>query len=58
MAAMIPKPPTDLQELLKRLILKDGEHDDVVLPREEFVNLKEGACWMVVVKVHTTKIVR
>ncbi|KAM0881221.1 hypothetical protein ACQ4PT_033100 [Festuca glaucescens] len=49
------KPPSDLQELMKKLILKDEEFDDVVLPREEFVNLREGARWMAVVKVHTTR---
>jgi hypothetical protein len=37
------------------LVLKDDELNDVVLPREEFVNLKESARWMVVVKVNTTK---
>jgi hypothetical protein len=58
MAAKIPKeggssgstPPADLQELLK-----DEELDDVVLPSDDFVNLKEGAQWMAVVRLHTTK---
>jgi hypothetical protein len=29
--------------------------DDVILPQEEFVILRESARWMAVVKVHTTK---
>jgi hypothetical protein len=41
--------------LLKNLVLKDEELDHVVLPREEFMNLKEGVRWMAVVKVHTNK---
>jgi hypothetical protein len=41
----------NLQDLMKKLILKD----DVVLPKEDVDNLREGARWMVVVKVHTTK---
>jgi hypothetical protein len=45
----------DLQELLKKLVLKDEELDDVVLPREEFEGLREEARWMAVVKVHTNK---
>jgi Mg2+/Co2+ transporter CorB len=49
------KPTPDLQELLKNLVLKDEELDDVILPREEFVNLRESARWMAVVKVLTTK---
>jgi hypothetical protein len=40
---------------MKNLILKDEELDNVVLPREEFMNLREGARWMAVVKVHTTR---
>jgi hypothetical protein len=63
MAAKFPReggsssqnPPVDLQALLKKLVLKDDELDDVVLPHEEFVNLKESARWMAVVKVNTTK---
>jgi hypothetical protein len=47
--------PVDLQEMLKRMVLKDEELDDVVLPKEEVMNLKEGARWMAVVKVHTTR---
>jgi hypothetical protein len=43
-------PPVDLQEMLKRMVLKDEELDDVVLPKEEVMNLKEGARWMAVVK--------
>jgi hypothetical protein len=50
-----PKNPIDLQALLNKLLLKDEELDDVVLPIEEFVNLKEGERWMVLLKVHTTK---
>jgi hypothetical protein len=52
-----PKPKADLQDVLKKLVLKDEDLDDVVLPREEFVNLREVACtcWMAMVKVHTTK---
>ena len=38
-----PKPPFDLQSMMKKLVLKDDELDDVVLPREEFVSLKEEA---------------
>ncbi|KAK1643001.1 hypothetical protein QYE76_060806 [Lolium multiflorum] len=49
------KQPADLQELLKKLVLKDEELDNVVLPLEDFMNLREGARWMAVVKVHTTK---
>jgi hypothetical protein len=37
-----PKSPTDLHDLLKNLVLKDEELDHVVLPREEFVSLREG----------------
>jgi hypothetical protein len=48
-------PPIDLQTLLKKLVLKDDELGDVVLPREKCVNLKEGARWMAVVRVHTNK---
>jgi hypothetical protein len=63
MAAKMPKeggasgskPPVDLQEMLKKLVLKDEELDDVVLPKEDVVNLKEGARWMAVVRVHTTR---
>jgi hypothetical protein len=63
MAAKIPKEggssgstlPADLQELLKKLALKDEELDDVVLQSDDFVNLKEGAQWMAVVRLHTTK---
>jgi hypothetical protein len=47
--------PGDLQEMLKRMVLKDEELDDVVLPKEEVMNLKEGARWMAVVKVHTER---
>ena len=50
-----PKPQVDLQGLMKKLVLKDEELDDVVLPREDYVNLKEGAKWMAVVRVHTSK---
>jgi hypothetical protein len=42
----------DLQD---KLVLKDEELDDVVLPKEDFDNLREGARWMAVVKVNTTK---
>jgi hypothetical protein len=49
------KPHVDLQALLKKLVLKDEELDDVVLPREEFVNMCESARWMAVVKVNTNK---
>jgi hypothetical protein len=35
-------------------VLKDEELDDVVLPREEVVTLRENARWMAVLKVHTT----
>jgi hypothetical protein len=45
-----PKPTVDLEELLKKLVLKDKE-----LPREEFVNLHEGTQCMAVSKVHTMK---
>jgi hypothetical protein len=63
MAAKIPREggsseartPTALQDLMKNLVLKDEELDDVILPKEDFVNLQEGARWMAVVKVHTTK---
>ncbi|KAM0899177.1 hypothetical protein ACQ4PT_021475 [Festuca glaucescens] len=63
MAAKFPReggsssqhPTPDLQELLKNLVLKDEELDDVILPREEFVSLRESARWMSVVKVHMTK---
>jgi hypothetical protein len=63
MAAKIPReggssgstPPADLQELLKKLVLKDEELGDVVLPREDFVSMREEARWMAVVKVHTNK---
>ncbi|KAM0923275.1 hypothetical protein ACQ4PT_005595 [Festuca glaucescens] len=48
------KPPVDLQLLMKKLVLKDEELDDVVLPREEVVTLRENARWMAVVKVHTS----
>ncbi|KAK1574786.1 hypothetical protein QYE76_017384 [Lolium multiflorum] len=41
--------------MLDRLVLKDDELDDVILPREDFISLKEEARWMAVVKVHTTK---
>jgi hypothetical protein len=47
--------PMDLQDLLKKLVLKDEELDDVVLPREDFNSLREEARWMAVVKDHTTK---
>jgi hypothetical protein len=49
------KPKAD--DVLKKLVLKDEELDDVVLPREELVNLHEVACtcWMAMVEVHTTK---
>ncbi|KAM0864489.1 hypothetical protein ACQ4PT_043888 [Festuca glaucescens] len=50
-----PKKAANLQELMKKLVLKDEELDDVVLPKEEFVNLREDARWMAVVKVHTSK---
>jgi hypothetical protein len=40
---------------MKNLVLKDEELDDVILPKEDFVNLQEGARWMAVVKVHTMK---
>jgi hypothetical protein len=63
MATKIPReggssgtqPPADLQDLLKKMVLKDEELDDVVLAREDFVSLREEARWMAVVKVHTTK---
>jgi hypothetical protein len=35
--------PMNLQELLKKLVLKDEELDDVVLPREDFNSLREEA---------------
>jgi hypothetical protein len=35
-----------LQELLKKLVLKDEELDDVVLAREDFISLREEARWM------------
>jgi hypothetical protein len=38
-----------------QLVLKDDELDNVVLPKEDFNNLKEGARWMAVVKVHMAK---
>jgi hypothetical protein len=50
-----PKKTANLQELMKKLVLKDEELDDVVLPKEDFVNLREDARWMAVVKVHTQK---
>jgi hypothetical protein len=37
-------------------VLKDEELDDVVLPREEVVTLRENARWMAVVKVHTSNL--
>jgi hypothetical protein len=43
-----------MRDVLK-LVLKDEELDDVVLPREEFVNLHKETCWMAMVKGHTTK---
>jgi hypothetical protein len=48
-------PPVDLKALLKKLVPKDEKLGDVVLPQEEFMNLKKGARWMAVVKVNTTK---
>jgi hypothetical protein len=45
----------NMQELMKKLVLKNEELDDVVLPKEDFVNLREDARWMAVVKVHTQK---
>jgi hypothetical protein len=50
-----PRKAVDLQELMKKLVLKDEELDDVVLPKEEFNSLREDARWMAVLKVHTTK---
>jgi hypothetical protein len=47
------KAPIDMQSLMKKLVLKDEELDDVVLPGEEVVTLRENARWMAVVKVHT-----
>jgi hypothetical protein len=63
MAAKIPREggtsgsrtPAVLQDLMKNPVLKDDELDDVILPKEEFVNMQEGARWMAVVKVHTIK---
>jgi hypothetical protein len=50
-----PRDQKDVQAMLERLALKDDELDDVILPREDFISLKEEARWMAVVKVHTTK---
>ena len=40
---------------MSKLVLKDEQLDDVVLPREEFMSMREEARWMAVVKVHTTR---
>jgi hypothetical protein len=50
-----PRKEVDLKEMMKNLVLKDEELDDVVLPKEDFNSLREEARWMAVVKVHTTK---
>jgi hypothetical protein len=50
-----PKKTANMLELMKKLVLKNEELDDVVLPKEDFVNLREDARWMAVVKVHTQK---
>ncbi|KAM0917872.1 hypothetical protein ACQ4PT_009283 [Festuca glaucescens] len=63
MAAKIPKEggsssaksKPDLDELLKKLVLRDEELDDVVIPQEDFMNLREEARWMAVVRVHTDR---
>jgi hypothetical protein len=39
----VPRVPKDLQELMKKLVLKDEELNSVVLPREEFTTLREEA---------------
>jgi hypothetical protein len=44
-----------MQELPKKLVLKGDELDDKVLLREDLNNLREGACWMSIVKVNTIK---
>jgi hypothetical protein len=50
-----PKPTVDLQDLMKKLILKDEELDNVVLPKEDLDKLREESRWMAVVRVHTSK---
>jgi hypothetical protein len=37
------KPPIDLPALMKMLVLKDEELDDVIHLREEFMSLREDA---------------
>jgi hypothetical protein len=44
-----------LENLLKKLVLVDEELDDVVIPRDDFMNLREEARWMAVVRVHTDR---
>jgi hypothetical protein len=63
MAAKIPKEGGSsraktkpaLDELSKKLVLVDEELDDVVIPRDDFMNLREEARWMAVVRVHTDR---
>jgi hypothetical protein len=38
------KPMVNLQDLMKKLIFKDDELDDVVLLKEDVDNLREGGC--------------
>jgi hypothetical protein len=55
LVALDPKPTMNLQYLIKILVLKGEELDNVVLPKEDVGNLRKGLRWMAVVKVHATK---
>jgi hypothetical protein len=51
-----PKPTINPQYLIKILVLKDEELDNVVLPKEDVGNLRKGVRWMAVVKVHAERV--
>jgi hypothetical protein len=55
LVALDPKPMMNLQYLIKILVLKGEELDNVVLPKEDVGNLRKGLRWMTVVKLHATK---